>query len=74
VINGVHVMKKGLVVSTNLGIDHINPMIFFKSLFIMVFNNLKKDTILTNLFKFNNFENQNPTTYVEKFVKVQRTN
>jgi hypothetical protein len=42
VIDGVHVIKKGLAISANLGIDHINPMIFFKSLLIMVFNNLKK--------------------------------
>jgi hypothetical protein len=74
VIDGVHVIKKGLAISANLGIDHINPIIFFKSLLIMVFNNLKKGTILTNLFKFNNFANQNPTTYVKKFVKVQKTN
>jgi len=74
VIDGVHVIKKRLAISANLGIDHINPMIFFKSLLIMVFNNLKKGTILTNLFKFNNFANQNLTTYVKKFVKVQKTN
>lgn len=73
-IDGVHVIKKRLAISANLGIDHINPMIFFKSLLIMVFNNLKKGTILTNLFKFNNFANQNLTTYVKKFVKVQKTN
>jgi hypothetical protein len=70
VIDGVHVIKKGLAIYSNLGIDHINLMIFLKSFLIRFFSNLKKGTIPTSFFKFNNFANQNPTTYVEIFVKV----
>jgi hypothetical protein len=77
VANGVHVAMKGPDVYANSpdpNIYHIDPMMLPKGLPITFPNGLRGVIIPTNLSKFISSSNEDPTTQVERFVKVLITN
>jgi hypothetical protein len=73
VVEGVHVATKGPKVRANPldpNIHHIDPMMFPKSFPIIVFNGLKRVTILANLPKFIGSPNEDSTIHVERIIEV----